>query len=67
MISEEAIFEGLSGLSVTAGMLVEDHIDELITIVPADYELLRSRMKRLQKLGADLLAISAAGLALLDN
>lgn len=67
MVSDEVVKDGLAALSVAAAELVEDHHEELVTILPASVEVGTARMERLQELGADLMALGEAGLVLLKH
>lgn len=67
MVSDEVRKQGLAALSIAAAELIEDHHDELVTIIPADRTIQRERMQRLRSLGADLLALGEAGLVLLED
>lgn len=67
MVSDEVIEDGLAALSVAAAELIEDHHDELVTILPRDLQARRARIQRLRKLGADLLALGEAGMVLLQK
>lgn len=67
MVSDEVIEDGLAALSVAAAELIEDLHDELVMILPRDPQARRARLRRLRKLGAELLALGEAGLVLLHE
>lgn len=66
MASEEIKRDGLAALSLAAVERIEDHHDELVTMISKDREAQRDRMLRLCQLGTDLLALGKAGLVLLN-
>lgn len=67
MVGDEVIQNGLAALSAAAAELIEDHHDELVTMLPRDPQARLERMQRLRKLGADLLALGEAGLVFLAD
>ena len=67
MSSDKNRRERVAALSVAAAELIEDHHDELVLKMPRDPEFQRARMRRLRRLGADLLVLGQAGLVLLRN
>lgn len=67
MVSQAIRTEGLVALSIAAAELIEDHHDELVSMVPEDPGIQGERMQRLRRLGLDLRALGEAGLALLEN
>lgn len=67
MIDDEVMTSGLAALSVAAAELIEDHHDELVTVLPDATAGRRALMERLGRLGADLQTLAAAGSVLLRS
>lgn len=67
MISDEVRRDGLAALSVAAAELIEDHHNELVTILPDDPKSQFRLMQRLRRLGTDLTALAEAGFVLVED
>ncbi len=52
-------------LSVAIGMIMEDHAEEAVTIVPASVPAQSARFERLRQAGTDIVSLAAAAEVLL--
>lgn len=67
MIGEEVSTAGLSALFVAAAELIEDHHDELVSVLPQSAAERKMRVERLRQLGSNLQALADAGSVLISS
>jgi hypothetical protein len=65
MLDREVADPAAALLSVAIGMIMEDHVDEAVRLLPAEPEKRRARFNQLGRAGQDVTALAAAAEVLL--